>query len=233
MSLIMTEPTEVGIAARGKNDARYTVDNVFGSVFDKHDGPQVFHVHQLPLNVTDPHFHEVSQFQVFTGGDGRLGRHPVPSRAVHYADAWTSYGPIVAGEHGIDYFTARFRADVGANYMPESRALKQKRSRRHFTVELSKGDVAPASARSLLPEQEDGLAAYEIGIDAGASLELPRLFGSGRLMTVLGGSLVTAQGEWAEWTWGRDEGGSAIDCRAGAAGAIVLCLDFPLEASSS
>jgi hypothetical protein len=226
MALTMTNPTEVGIPTSGKNDARYTVDNVFGNVFKKLDGPQVFHVHQFAFNVTDPHFHEVAQFQVFTAGHGLLGRKPVQTPALHYADAWTSYGPIAAGAHGIHYFTARVRADVGAKYMPESRLGKRERSRRHFTVDLLASDAAPCSLRSVLPEQEDGLAAYEVRAAPGELLALPVLRGSGRLVTVLHGSVVTAGEEWAQWSWGL-EVGSTRDCQAGANGAAVLCLDYP------
>ena len=35
--------------------------------------PQGFLVEQPPGSVTPPHFHEVDQFQVFVGGDGRIG----------------------------------------------------------------------------------------------------------------------------------------------------------------
>jgi hypothetical protein len=228
----MTNPTEIGIPILGKNDAQYTVDNVFGSVFEKFDNPQVFYVHQCALNVTDPHFHEVAQFQVFTAGDGLLGRKPVQTPALHYADAWTSYGPIVAGEHGIHYFTARAQADVGAKYMPESRSEKRERSKRHFTVDLSASDAGPRSQRSLLPEQEDGLAAYEVRAAPGKLLDPPVLRGSGRLVTVLDGSVVTAEGEWTQWSWGL-EVGSMLDCRAGANGAAVLCLDYPLATGTA
>ena len=164
---------------------------------------------------------------MFTVGHGLLGRKPVQAPALHYADAWTSYGPIAAGEHGIHYFTARVRADVGAKYMPESRAEKRERSRRHFTVDLSAGDAAPHSSRSLLPEQEDGLAACEVRAAPGKPLDLPALRGSGRLVAVLHGSVVTADGEWTQWSWGR-EVGSTLDCRAGANGAAVLSRDYPL-----
>ena len=47
------------------------------------------------------HFHHVDQFQVIVAGGGRLGTHGVEPLAVHYAGAYTAYGPIVAGAQGV------------------------------------------------------------------------------------------------------------------------------------
>ena len=54
-----------------------------------------------------PHFHRQNQFQVFVGGSGSLGRHALAPVVVHYAGAYTGYGPLLAGPEGIQYFTLR------------------------------------------------------------------------------------------------------------------------------
>ena len=54
-----------------------------------------------------PHFHRQNQFQVFVGGSESIGRHALAPVVVHYAGAYTDYGPRVAGPKGIQYFTLR------------------------------------------------------------------------------------------------------------------------------
>src|SRR5437868_51255 len=58
--------------------------------------PMAFLVEQDPGAVTQSHFHQADQFQVIVGGSGDLGTHTVRDIAVHYAGAFTAYGPIRA-----------------------------------------------------------------------------------------------------------------------------------------
>lgn len=211
--------------------AHYELDEIFGTAHGSGGGPQVYLVRQSPHGVTRPHYHEVDQYQVFTSGAGTIGRKTVRPTTVHYADAHTSYGPIVSGGDGVDYFTARFRADSGTYYMPESRGKKRK-SGRHYTIAID-SDAAGVSGDlvTLIEPHADGLAAYLVRVAAGGRLTLPRLSGSGRLVTVMAGSLADPSGvEHGEWTWSYlDSPGEANPCRAGGAGAMVLCLDYPHE----
>ena len=63
--------------------------------------PMAFLVEKEPHAVVRPHFHQADQYQVVVQGGGRLGQHDVGSVAVHYTDAWSAYGPIVAADEGI------------------------------------------------------------------------------------------------------------------------------------
>src|ERR1700723_580527 len=83
--------------------------------------PMAFLVEKEPHAVTKPHFHEADQYQVIVQGGGRLGTHAVGTVAVHYTDAWSAYGPIVAADDGIAWFTLRNAWDPGARYMPTER----------------------------------------------------------------------------------------------------------------
>jgi hypothetical protein len=114
------------------NGRRYTLAEYVGAAPQKGiyvDGnevndnglPQAFLVMQPPGAVTPAHFHEPNQFQVFVEGDGRIGPHPTTPLTVQYANGHTTYGPIVASDVGIRYFTLRQRWDPGAKYMPASR----------------------------------------------------------------------------------------------------------------
>src|SRR5690348_15756454 len=59
--------------------------------------PMAFLVEKQPGAVTPPHFHQADQFQVVVAGRGRLGDDEFSDGAVHYTDAYSAYGPILAG----------------------------------------------------------------------------------------------------------------------------------------
>lgn len=142
--------------------------------------PQAFLVFQPPRTVTPPHFHEVNQFQVFMGGDGLFGKKPAHAVSVHYAGGHTPYGPIVAGEEGLEYFTLRQRWDPGAKYMPERRNMLRKVKREFRMVhEVAQDEPEALRARrgaateTLLEPEADGLACFVTHVGAGMAGTLP------------------------------------------------------------
>src|SRR5262245_18405605 len=109
-------PTAVSLtdaeARRSPKEALDVVDFIGGhQQLDVNPQGFLVDVHQ-PDYVIKPHFHLVDQFQVIVSGGGTFGRHhPITAGSLHYADAYTPYGPIVAGEKGLAFFTLRARAD--------------------------------------------------------------------------------------------------------------------------
>jgi hypothetical protein len=85
----------------------------------------------------------VDQFQVFPGGNGRLGAHEVTPVLVHYADAYMTYGPIVAGSQGVQYLTVRITGDPGPQYMPESRLTRKRVNGRYIVRTIAADDRMP------------------------------------------------------------------------------------------
>ena len=75
--------------------------------------PVAYRVHQGPGTVSQPHFHQANQFQVFVEGEGFFGKQPVRAVRAQYAQAFTPYGPIVAGDPGLSYLTLRNGWDPG------------------------------------------------------------------------------------------------------------------------
>lgn len=99
--------------------------------------PQGFLVYQPPDSLTPAHFHEHDQFQVFITGSARVGKKNANPLSVQFAGAHSPYGPIVAGEEGVEYFTLRKRWDPGAKYMPAMRdALIRGYQRQLLAAEL-------------------------------------------------------------------------------------------------
>ena len=95
------------------------------------DSPHAFLI-EVPGNTETPaHFHRVPQYEVFVQGGGKLGRrHAVESVTIHYTDEFTGYGPILAADKGLSYFTVRNFFDPGAEYVDrpgarEAGALKR------------------------------------------------------------------------------------------------------------
>ena len=161
--------------------------------------PMAFLVEKDPGAVVRPHFHEADQFQVVVQGGGRFGVHEVNTVAVHYTDAWSAYGPIVAGSEGISWFTLRNSWDRGAQYMPGARAALRA-ARAHHQHRERTSDPMPASSPAELARlgrteriagldcSPDGLATSRLRLPAGAcALGPDPATGGGQFWIVLAG----------------------------------------------
>jgi hypothetical protein len=107
--------------------------------------PNVFLVDMPADSTLDVHFHRENQFQLFIAGEGSIGPHAIRPITVHYAGAYTGYGPLAAGPSGISYFTIRPVFDTGAFYMPGARGDLVRGPKRSLTSE----PVAPFTADAL------------------------------------------------------------------------------------
>jgi hypothetical protein len=180
-----------------------------------------------------PHFHAVPQYQVFYKGSGRVGRHEVRPVSVHYADPFTPYGPIVAGEAGLAYAVLRPRQDDGANWMPEDRAAVMPGPRRRFTVVLDPdGPNAPdpgSSVEVVGPDGDHAAAVIWHRLSAGDVLTVPPMDPVGDTTTLVG--LIAGSLEESPATapaFGH-VGEAPARVRAGGEGADVLLLITPRE----
>lgn len=116
------------------------------------------------------HFHMQHQFQVVIRGNGRLGKHILSPGSVHYTSPQSAYGPIVAGDDGLDYFTLRVLTDKGAWYLPESREFMQTGlSKRQMWGNNSDSESTPAT---LIPLGDDGIGAWMWRCDFGKVIEI-------------------------------------------------------------
>jgi hypothetical protein len=198
--------------------------------------PQGFLVYQPPGSVTPPHFHETNQFQVFVDGTGRMGKHAAAPLTVQYANGHTPYGPIVAGEEGVRYFTLRQQWDPGAKYMPQSRGKLQKgnqRSRIKANIPVY-DDAARAGRQTVRVErifegEPDGLSAaiYYLGEDDSLTLPNPSATG-GQYLVVASGVMVHDGKSFDRWSTiyvTTDE--EAFEVQAGTEGLDLLLLEFP------
>ena len=116
------------------------------------------------------HFHYVNQFQLIVGGSGRIGRHEVRPVTVQFAGAFTSYGPLVAGEDGLDYLVLRDAINPGLRLMPEEVGAMDRSVRRRYFMASPIPHQLPATTDEVVvhAQEEDGLAASILRLVPGA-----------------------------------------------------------------
>jgi hypothetical protein len=201
--------------------------------------PMAFLVEKEAGAITKPHFHQADQYQVVVRGGGKLGLHDAGPVAVHYTDAYSAYGPIVAAQEGIWWFTLRNAWDPGAKYMPAERAeLRAARSRhQHWeaTIEptpaVSTAELAglTEAGSSLVLEDKDGLATWRYRLPPGGVMTGPEPGnGGGQFWLVLSGSAAADQSAMMPPNScvfvAPEDGGVKI--AAGPQGAEMLCMQF-------
>jgi len=204
--------------------------------------PMAFLVEKEPHALVRPHFHQADQYQVVVQGGGRLGQHDVGTVAVHYTDAWSAYGPIVAADEGIAWFTLRNAWDSGARYMPAARAqLREARTRSLHHREATAPPMPVASAAELsrtdrvscltvLETTADGMATWRYRVPAGGSINGrdPRE-GGGQFWIVLSGSVKAGGSDPLPPNScifvAPDDG--CLPLTAGSPGTELLCVQFP------
>lgn len=162
------------------------------------NAPQAFLAESSPNRLIPTHFHDVDQFQIIVSGGGTLGRHVLAPFAVHFARAYTPYGPIVAGKNGLGFLTIRARRDSdGAQFLPENRTrLEQVPGRQPWQVTQVPDftDCTDAVTLKTLAEIKDekGLAAYTLHMKPNARTLAPDPYGSDcQCLVVLKGSLIS------------------------------------------
>jgi len=197
--------------------------------------PQAFLVEQGANEVVLPHFHEQNQFQVIVHGGGSVGRSAVAPITVHYAGAYTGYGPVSSGADGLWYLTLRPMMDNGPLYVHASRDKMKPGPKKHYQSAALGATPADALAKLAQPE------AQTINADPhGPTVELLRLpprqqrtmsdldRGGGQFFFVTAGSLVADGVEYPKWSclWSASND-PAFEVVAGTGGVEVLLLGFP------
>jgi len=158
--------------------------------------PHGYLAENTPGRLLRTHFHELDQFQIFLNGGGTFGRHNIVPITVHFSRAFTPYGPIIAGENGLDFLTLRQRRDLGAYYLPDKRAVLDQMPNRvpwQVSQTLTFTESADAVTVSTLDQIMDdkGLAAYSIHMRPNARYEaVDPATGSGQYVVVFKGSLI-------------------------------------------
>jgi rubredoxin len=207
----------------------------FRASADTPDAPTAFLARYDPGDRSCTHFHAVDQFQILVAGKGRLGRHEVAPYYVHFARAYTPYGPLHADEQtGWTFMTLRTRYDPGAQRLPGALPiLKQVTDRQPWQVTTPAPFPLPGAGVSLqdVPDVKDerGLFVNSLVMAPGTrSGAPPPSNGDGQYVVVVKGSLFHEGRERPALTVvfvKADE--DAFRIHAGPQGLEALILNFP------
>ncbi|RCW68606.1 hypothetical protein [Pseudorhodoferax soli] len=200
--------------------------------------PMAYLVEQGRDSEIQAHYHQADQFQLFVQGTGRIGTHPLSGLAIHYANALSPYGPIVAHHEGLEYVTFRNRWDPGAQWMPgAAQRLRETPGRRYFAAshdfELpSEALEGPTVWQELVSEMLPGLGAWLVmlGPDEAFQGRSP-LLGAGQFLYVLRGGIddgnQTLPAQSVIFVEPQEKAASLV---AGAQGAALVVMQFPRTA---
>ena len=165
--------------------------------------PTIFLVEQPAGSLLRPHFHRNNQFQVVVEGSGRIGRHEVKAGSVHYAGAYTGYGPVVAGPEGLSYFTIRSAFEIGALFVEESRHLLPAGPRYQtygqapeIAAEVVGNEVV---VRPCIARQDDDLDAIAVDVPADVTYLPPSPAAAGQFLLVLQGAIQVGSSLLERW----------------------------------
>lgn len=202
---------------------------------DTPDAPTAFLAQYDPGDRSCTHFHAVDQFQILVKGKGQLGRHAVSPYYVHFARAYTPYGPLHADEEtGWTFMTLRTRFDPGAQRLPGALPkLQQVKDRNPWQITTPAAFPARGSGVSLQEisdiKDDRGLFVSSLTMAPGRrTVAPPASNGAGQYVIVVKGSL------WHEGIERRaltvvfvkpDE--EAFPIHAGPQGLEALILNFP------
>jgi hypothetical protein len=206
--------------------------------------PMAFLVEKDAAAVVKPHFHQADQYQVVVQGSGRLGIHDIGTVAVHYTDAYSAYGPIIAAEEGVSWFTLRNTWDSGARYMPAHRQQLREARARYQHRESTCGPLPPltetelaaltsVSGAPVIEPTRDGLGTWRYTVPAHGSVTGPDpASGGGQFWLVTAGSAAAPGGTLLPVNScvfvGPDDAAALMS--AGPLGADLLCMQFPGQA---
>jgi hypothetical protein len=201
--------------------------------------PTMFLVEQGPGSELAAHFHRENEFQVVVQGGGKFGAHGVQAITVHYAGAYPGYGPIVAGDEGLSYFTIRSVFEQGAVLLPQGRDQMVRGPKRQFhSTPYTPASVNELAQRTdtevveLFPPQADAIAATRILLQPRGETSAPTpAGGGGQFVMVVAGSIVHAGRTFTQWEpifLSPDE--APLLLRAGDGGADVLSLRLAAKA---
>ena len=235
----------VAFGNRLLGDLRRRPLNMMGDVFFKSEwmetstdplfAPTVFLAEQPPCCELLPHFHRQNQFQLFVQGSGTIGKEQINPVTVHYAGAYTGYGPILSGAQGLKYFTIRAAFDTGLTLATDWRGTMVRGPKCH--AQASVGEPWPLERLSMLQATQHDIAVAPsegLGVELSrlpphATVTLPPIQDSvGQFIFVLAGSARLMSVSMAPWesAFVPYSDGAAL-VTAGEYGAQIIALHMP------
>jgi len=205
--------------------------------------PQALLTEMSPDETILPHFHGVTQFQIFPAGSGKMAKNDVAPLMLQYKDHHTAYGPVVAGPHGLTFIALRNRlGDSAPVYLskPGYKEKLQPSKRRNWMsphIALSTRAVLKFRTQAAWepvfePEKiVDEMAAHLLRLGSGmAAMGPDPKHTGGYYVFVANGSLALEAQDLPRWSMAYVEPSEQpLEIKAGADGLEALVLQFPRD----
>ena len=207
-------------------------------------GPQATMSEMNANETIVPHFHGITQFQIFAAGFGKIGRgDTLQPLTVQYKDHHTAYGPVIAGPQGLTFLALRIKTGDSAPVYLDKPGYREKlkpSKRRNWLsspVGLSIEPVMEHRKEAVweplfaAEEIKDEMAAHMLRLGGGmATLGPDPKMAGGYYLFVANGSLDWAGGNYPRWSMVVVQPNEdAVEIRAGNKGLEVIILQFPRE----
>lgn len=240
----------ISFGTRSHSESRRRPLDIEGGVFykgewmengeDPSSSPTVFLAEQPPNCELAPHFHRQNQFQLFVEGEGTIGQERLGPVTVHYAGAYTGYGPILSGDAWLKYFTIRAVFDTGITPITEWREKMIRGPKRHASASAGRPWTVEQLAalqdvnQEIVIAADDGLGAESFRLPPHRAQRLPPIAGSvGQFVFVLGGTVQIGGTTLSFWDSAFvPASGTEASVTAGAQGAEVIILHMPETADA-
>jgi len=205
-------------------------------------GPQALMTQMAAGETILPHFHGVTQFQIFPSGAGVMGKTEVRPLMLQYKDHHSAYGPLQAGPHGLTFIALRNRiGDSAPVYLskPGYREKLKPSKRRNWVsphIALSTRPVLTYRKEAswepvFAPEKviDDDMSAQLVRLGAGMSAMGPDpAVGGGYYVFVANGTMEANDQTLPAWSMVFVEANEApFEIRAGRIGLEALVMRFP------
>ena len=197
--------------------------------------PQAFLIEYAPARILRTHFHDVDEFQIVVSGDGMLGKHAIGPFDIHFASAFTPYGPLVAGAQGLSFLTLRaYRDSAGPQFWPGNRLVLSDLHGRDPWQVFQKVDLLERGG-SLVSKSlthltgRCGLAGWVLNIPPNMNMQLPAALGPrGQYAVVVDGSIrIESRTLQAPIIGFAASGEMPLTITSGKEGAALIVLNFP------
>lgn len=206
----------------------------YGPATDRLVGVQAHMAVINPSNPVPTHCHTVDQFQVMFGVAGaRFRTKAIPPVLVHYADAYSVYGPITTDDQTLQFLTLRAVEGAGILHMPADRDKIPRRGGRQVSATPpaidSDHEASGVVVEYVIGPEDDGLAAYLITAGAHADLTIDAAsHARGQYVCVIDGDVQMDGSRFGPQSVGWHSGDdTSVRARAGAAGCRLIVMTFP------
>jgi len=206
-------------------------------------GPQALITEMNADETILPHFHGVTQFQIFPCGSGKMAKQEVSPLMLQYKDHHAAYGPLVAGPNGLTFIALRKETgDSAPVYLskPGFREKLKPSKRRNWLsspISLSTRPVleyrTEVSWEPLFDQDKivDELSAHMLRIGSNMLFDGPNPKNSaGYYVFVANGSLDIKGEIYPLWSLVFvDTNEKSFEIKAGKHGLEALVMQFPIE----